>query len=152
MDYNIYIHDKTSSQSKPTQARKSGGTNTTAQKNSSAKKETSSGGFSLQSLKEGMMGSIGKAAIIAYAVKKAVDLAVKVVDTVEPFVTRETGDYRFSITYNNVKQVISNFKNPIGTILSAQTYYQTNRLFAEKQEQQRLLIGDSFVNSRSRKV
>ena len=151
MDYNIYIHDKTSSQSKPTQARKSGGTNTTAQKNSSAQKETSSGGFSLQSLKEGM-GSMGKSAIIAYAVKKAVDLAVKVVDTVEPFVTRETGDYRFSITYNNVKQVISNFKNPIGTILSAQTYYQTNRLFAEKQEQQRLLIGDSFVNSRSRKV
>ena len=151
MDYNIYIHDKTSSQSKPTQARKGGGTNTTAQKNSSAKKETSSGGFSLQSLKEGM-GSMGKAAIIAFAVKKAVDLAVKVVDTVEPFVTRETGDYRFSITYNNVKQVISNFKNPLGTILSAQTYYQTNRLFAEKQEQQRLLIGDSFVNSRSRKV
>lgn len=154
MDYNIYIHDKTSSQSKPTQARKGGGINTTAQKNSSTKKETSSGGFSLQSLKEGWsnMGGWGKAAIIAYAVKKAVDLAVKVVDTVEPFVTRETGDYRFSITYNNVKQVINNFKNPVGTILSAQTYYQVNRLFAAKQEQQRLLIGDSFVNSRSRKV
>ena len=150
MDYNIYIHDKTSSQSKPTQARKGGGTNTTAQKQTSSG-TTASGGFSLQSLKEGM-GSMGKAAIIAYAVKKAVDLAVKVVDKVEPFVTRETGDYRFSITYNNVKQVISNFKNPLGTILSAQTYYQTNRLFAEKQEQQRLLIGDSFVNSRSRKV
>lgn len=153
MDYNIYIHDKTS-QTRPTQARKGGGTNT-APKSKDSSSGSYGGSFTLQSLKDswgGELKAVGKTALVLYAIKKAADLAIKVVDTVEPFVTRETGDYRFNIAYGNIKQLLSNIRSPLRTALSAQSYYQINKLFAQKQEQERLLIGDSFLNSRTRKV
>ena len=154
MDYNIYIHDKTSSQSKPTQARKSGGTNTTAQKQTSGG-TTASGGFSLKALKNGFgnkMPVMGKVGIVLYAIKKAADLTEKAIDFVEPFVTRETGDYRFKVAYGNFKIVKNLIFNPIGAFVSDITVYQQNRLFNKRQEEERLLLGDSFINSNNRKV
>ena len=152
MDYNIYIHDKTSNQGKPTQPRKGGGTNTAPKQNTSQKESSGGSGFSLAAIKEGWsnMSGWGKAAIVMFVIKKATEICIRTVDTIEPFVTRETGDYRFNIVYGNVKQVLNNIKNPVGTVLSAQTYYQENKLFAQKQEQERLLIGDSIVNQRTR--
>ena len=154
MDYNIYIHDKTSSQSKPTQPRKGGGTNTVAQKQTSGG-TTASGGFSLKALKSGMGGKIpamGKVGIALYVVKKAADLTEKAIDLAEPFVTRETGDYRFKVAYGNFKIVKNLLFNPIGAFISGITIYQQNRLFNKRQEEERLLLGDSFINSNNRKV
>lgn len=154
MDYNIYIHDKTSSQSKPTQARKGGGTNTTAQKQTSGG-TTASGGFSLKALKSGMGGKMpvmGKVGVALYVVKKAIDLTEKAVDFVEPFVTRETGDYRFKVAYGNFKIIKNLIFNPFGAFVSGITIYQQNRLFNKRQEEERLLLGDSFINSNNRKV
>ena len=154
MDYNIYIHDKTSSQSKPTQARKSGGTNTTAQKQTSGG-TTASGGFSLKALKSGLGNKIpamGKVGIVLYAINKAVSWTEKAIELVEPFVTRETGDYRFKVAYGNYKTLKNNILNPFSTLVSDLTVYQQNRLFNKRQEEERLLLGDSFINSNNRKV
>jgi len=154
MDYNIYIHDKTSSQSKPTQARKGGGINTTAQKQTDGG-AAASGGFSLKALKSnfgGKMPVMGKVGIALYVVKKAAEYTKKAVDLVEPFVTRYAGDYRFNVIYNNVSTILNNIAHPLTTVMSDLTIYQQNFIFNRKQEQERLLLGDSFINSNNRKV
>lgn len=147
MDYNIYIHDKTSGQSKPTQARVSGGTNTTP-KESASQSQSSDGKLSAAS-QLFKVGKAGKTAAIIYAVYKITD---KVVSTIEPFVTRETGDYRFNVAYNNYKSALGVVLNPVGSVTSYLSYQQEMRLFNQKQEQSRMLIGESSINSSSRKV
>ena len=150
MDYNIYIHDKTSGQSKPTQPRTTGGTNTKGKT-----QETNNGGaVSLLAKKVGSVvaGATTTAGKIAIAIYAAYKVADKVISVIEPFVTRETGDYRFSVAWHNVKATINNFMNPVHSGISHLRYNQEMRLYNEKQEQQRLLIGDSFINSVSRKV
>lgn len=144
MDYNIYIHDKTSGQNKPTTPKTNGGSNTTPKGDGSEKEAAEQG------LTKAASGSkLGKIAIAVYA---AVKVSEKIVETVYPFVARETGDYRFSVAYSNVKQTISNFVNPIGYATNFIVFNQNMRLYNQKQEQQRLLIGDSFINNVSRKV
>ena len=147
MDYNIYIHDKTSGQSKPTQARVGGGTNTTP-KESASQLQSSDGKLSAAS-QLFKVGKAGKVAVIMYAAYKIAD---KVVSTIEPFVTRETGDYRFSVTYNNYKSALGVVLNPIGSVTSYLSYQQEIRLFNQRQEQARMLLGEGSINSASRKV
>lgn len=86
---------------------------------------------------------------IAMAIYK---IGTKIVDTVEPFITRESGDYRFNVGYSNFKVGVNMVFNPSGTALNAITYFQENRIFNRGQEQQRLLLGDSLINSNYRKV
>ena len=149
MDYNIYIHDKTS-QKKPTQARKGGGTNTTAKEQTSS----SSGSADVATLKEmkAAWSSFGKGIVAVAVVKKAIDIAVKTVDTVEPFVSRETGDYRFNVWWNNAKAAVNMVTNPISSILSWAANAQQIRLNNKRQEQNRLLVGDAELNTMDRKV
>lgn len=147
MDYNIYIHDKTSGQSKPTQARVGGGTNTTP-KESASQSQSSDGKLSAAS-QLFKVGKAGKAAVIMYAAYKITD---KVVSTIEPFVTRETGDYRFNVAYNNYKSALGVVLNPVGSVTSYLSYQQEIRLFNQRQEQARMLLGESSINSASRKV
>ena len=154
MDYNIYIHDKTGGQNKPTMPRQSGSANTMPKQ---IKEESSNGGEG--NAAEGMSKSsfikaaaatpVGKVAIAIYAAYK---VAKKVVDTFEPFITRETGDYRFRTAYQNTNMLLSYFTNPVGALMNKFNYIQETRLYNEKQEQQRMLIGDAFINSTSRKV
>lgn len=154
MDYNIYIHDKTSSQSKPTQARKGGGINTTAQKQTDGG-AIASGGFSLKALKSnfgGKMPVMGKVGIALYVVKKAAEYTKKAIEVVEPFITRYTGDYRFNVLFNNGLTTLANILNPVTALMNDLTVYQQNFIFNRKQEQERLLLGDSFINSNNRKV
>lgn len=86
---------------------------------------------------------------IAIAIYK---IAMKAVETVEPFITRESGDYRFNTWLSNYKVGTSMIFNPASTALGAANYLQENRIFNKGQEQQRLLLGDSFINSNYRKV
>ena len=150
MDYNIYIHDKTSGQKKPTQPRKTGGTNTTP------KQDTSGGGGAgtMTTLKEikSAWSSAGKGIIAVAVIKKAIDLTIKTVDTVEPFITRETGDYRFNVWWNNAKAYVNMVMNPAGSIHSWATNAQQIRLNNKRQEQHRLLVGDAELNTMDRKV
>lgn len=145
MDYNIYIHDKTSNQSKPTQPRVSGSANVVPKTAQGQKASGQVANYS-QLFK---VGKAGKAAAILYATYKISD---SIISTIEPFVTRETGDYRFNVTYNNVKSALSAVLNPIGAVKGYLTYNQEIRLFNQKQEQQRLLIGEKITNSSNRKV
>lgn len=138
--YDIYLRDKTGEQRKPTQPRISGGSNTFPAQNESTSTDQKAASAALKA---------GKAAIIAYATYKVVE---KVHDTILPFVTRETGDYRYAVAYNNVRQTISNIINPAGYLLRRETYFQETRILNYQHEQQRLLIGDAYVNSISRKV
>ena len=147
MDYNIYIHDKTSGQNKPTTPRKSGSTNTMPKQ---AKEEETSEGEKLDLFSK--FKSSTKSGGVIMAVFAAIKVAKGVVDTIEPFVSRETGDYRFSVAYKNAETIVGIFKNPVGYAMGKISYYQEMRLYNQKQEQQRMLIGDSFVNSMSRKV
>lgn len=150
MDYNIYIHDKTSGQTKPTQARKGGGTNTTPKQQTSS----SSGSGDVATLKEmkAAWSSFGKGVVAIAVIKKAIDITVKTVDLVEPFVTRETGDYRFNVWWNNAKAYVGMIMNPVGSALSWANNAQQIRLNNKRQEQHRLLVGDAELNTMDRKV
>ena len=148
MDYNIYIHDKTSGQNKPTQPRASGGNNTTPSQTANSmdenKQEAAEGGM-IAAAKTSTAGKVLLAVYVAAKVTKGI------VDTVVPFVARETGDYRFSVAWNNSWQTLNNYMNPIGYAIRQTNYYQENMLINQRQEQQRLLVGDSYINNVSRK-
>ena len=155
MDYNIYIHDKTNGSQKPTKPRRTGGTNTTSKQDGS--KGDSIGGNipTLANIKNGIKKNIpaaGKIGIALLVVKKAAEITMKAIDVIEPFVTRETGDYRFNIAWNNAKATINTLTNPIGSVLNAMTTTQVITLVNKRLEQQRLLIGDAEVNAWERKV
>ena len=142
VSYDIYLHDLTHNQKKPTQPKKQGGTNTSSKSNDSS-------GAKEMGLIKAATTTAGKVALAVYAAEKISD---KVVNLIEPFVTRETGDYRFSVAYHNVKQMLNNAVNPIGYFLRRASYYQEMRIANDRQEQERLLVGDAYINSISRKV
>ena len=154
MDYNIYIHDKTNGSQNPTKPRKSGGTNTTA------KKETSSGSSfgeniaTLKNIKNGIksMPTAGKLGIAVAVVKKAIEITARTIDTVEPFVTRETGDYRFNVEWSNTKALWHTITNPFGAALNYATTMQKIRIANKRTAQERLLVGDAEVNSWERRL
>lgn len=154
-DYNIYIHSATNLgvQDSPTKA---WGKEKIAQTNAW---ESDYSGFqpidniAITDELKGMGTTVLAKAIPAFAIAYAIyKIGTKIIDTIEPFITRESGDYRFNVGYSNFKVGLSNIFNPAGTTLNAITYFQENRIFNRGQEQQRLLLGDSFINSYSRKV
>jgi len=151
MDYNIYIHDKTSGQSKPTQARVGGGTNTTPKESASQSGNTQIAG-ALAKYGSAFLKYGGSGLIVNAVFKEMYRITDKVVSTIEPFVTRETGDYRFNVTFNNVKAVLLAVNNPAGSLMNYATYQQEIRLFNQRQEQARMLLGEGSINSASRKV
>ena len=158
-DYNIYIHSANNlgGSTNPTKAWTKQQTNQTdAWESEYSGYQPNSNIPIVDELKDMGITALAKAfpaVAIAIAVIK---IATKVVDnaisTVEPFITRESGDYTFQVGYSNFKVGLSNIFNPSGTALNAATYFQENRIFNRGQEQQRLLLGDSFINSNYRKV
>ena len=143
--YDIYLHDVTGKQSKPTQPKENGGTNTTPKQT-----EEADGAEGLyQAASKG--GKAGKVAL-AFAILGKV--ASETVSFIAPLVARETGDYRFTTWAHNFKQTIKNGlpSNFVNYTMSRINYYQENMLINNRQEQQRLLVGDSYLNDVSRKV
>lgn len=142
MDYNIYIHDKTSGSSKPTQPKVGGSENTTP-KSDNAEQEAGEA-----SLETAATTTAGKVILAIYVAGK---IAKGVINTLIPFITRETGDFRQSTAWNNQQAVIRNSLNPIGYMMGEVRFYQEARIYNQRQEQERLLVGDSFINNISRK-
>lgn len=154
MDYNIYIHDKTTSQ-KPTQPRQSGGNNTTPKTSSSDDSTTKIGAF--QKIKNyfsnsGITSNDVALGVYIAALKITYKVTTKILDTIEPFITRETGDYRFNVAYSNIKNGIGLITNPVNAIVSVSNNIHAVDVNNRKKEQERLLIGDSIVNDSVRKV
>ena len=157
-DYNIYIHDLSSGSSgqNPTQAWQPGESATPTQAWNPKPSESGSGlnvstvGNALSKFKSmGAAGKFGAVVLAAYAVVKTCQ---KIVDTVEPFVTRETGDYRFNVAWNNSKACINAVTHPLQSAINYAKYQQEARLYNEKQEQSRLLIGESITNNPKRRI
>ena len=156
MDYNIYIHDKTSNQ-KPTQPRQGGGANTTPKSTGSTKKED---GFYSSGDGEGIGGFIemvksskgGKIALAVYATYKTIQKVVGIIDTIASYNERQSGDYRFRETMGNYMAVIKNFTNPLSYTKGLIDMVETTHLYNRKQDQERLLLGDSFLNTTNRRV
>ena len=143
MDYNIYIHDKTGGAGKPTKPK------TSKDKNTSPKNDEEEGIFDGVMQMAGKLGKVAKGVLAAYAATKVVKSSV---DRLIPYITRETGDFRFATAWNNTWQLLDNNFHPIRSIIRRVNYYQENMLMNQRTEQQRLLIGDSYINNVSRKV
>lgn len=153
-DYNIYIHSANNL---------GGNTNPTKSWNNQQTNQTDAwteeySGYPVNNtdlpaeLKNMGWNKIKKAFPVVAAAVAVYKLGIKVIDTIEPFITRESGDYRFNTNFSNYKVGVSMIFNPTSTVLNAATYFQENRIFNRGQEQQRLLLGDSFINSNYRKV
>lgn len=148
MDYNIYIHDKTSNQ-KPTQPRTGGGANTTPKTS-----ESQSGGSNfLKSMTSSpaFLKTMKSSAVIA-AFNTAYRIADGVIQKIVPYLERESGDYRFSITWNNFKSVMSAAFNPVGSLFNYRDFKQEIRLTNKKRDEERLLIGEIYTNNEKRNV
>ena len=143
--YEIYLRNKTGDGGKPTQPRQGGSSNTTPKSNDGEKKEAAEEGLMQAATKS----KAGKVMLAIYAAGK---IAKETVGAAIPFITRETGDFRFATAWQNTWQTINNLLNPIGAAGRQINYYHENMIINQRQEQQRLLVGDSYINNMSRKV
>lgn len=83
----------------------------------------------------------------AYGAAKIAELTYKAVDYLTPYFANETGDYSFNIAYDNFFATLNMVFNPVDTILSFVEIEQRNRLENQRRTQQRILYGDTFVNT-----
>ena len=114
-DYNIYIHDlskgaQADSQTKAWTSNESSQTKAWQSVMSASEKAESSQSLNVSpfmAIGRGVTNAIKSHPVVTAAVV-VVSFALKVVDTATPFVTRETGDYRFSKLYSDIKAHINN--------------------------------------------
>lgn len=140
MDYNIYIHDLTSkvNPTKPTPNKQQPVT----PKIPELKEDDD--GFLISGL---LKGAGGKIAISIAAVTTAFKISNKVISTVEPFVTRASGDFRFRTAMSNINNSLNILFNPIGTSLAILENQQRISLSNQRLEQERVLLGDATISS-----
>lgn len=159
MDYNIYIHNVNGFNAptgniKAWQSSDDGGSQTKAWITSGSQDSNSN-----NESKGTPPFNVGKAALnmakshpVLAAAIAVVVIADKIITTVEPFVSRDTGDYRFGIWYNNAKNGFMTVLKPISTVIEnmrmQQEIYHTNK----KNEQERLLLGDAYLNRNSQGI
>lgn len=156
-DYNIYIRTRStlfgSNPVTPWQFRE-------GQENESG--ESSIGGFSpANAIRRGaafaanpdslisnvLHTTIGRIGLISVAATAAWNITDKAISMYQSFAAPASGDYKFQIDYSNFKQQIHNAFHPISIAIER----QRNLLELRKQnlanEQQRLLLGGTFLNS-----
>ena len=157
-DYNIYIHDLSSGgeNANPTKAWVPGEANQTkAWQSKSAQAATggeNAGGWTPAIAAMKGVTQAAKAHPVISAAIVTFAIASKIVDSIEPFVTTETGDYRFNTAWNNIKSTLGIVINPFGTAYNGMREHQQIDLFSKKQEQSRMLIGESLTNDTKRRV
>lgn len=156
MDYNIYIHTVSQggnqSPTTPWQLRTSGNENGTIPGGDSSPSTAVQEGASFlrnpDSLIAGVMSTaIGKLGIGAIIVKAIADITDKAISMYQSYASTASGDYKFQITYNNFKTAIQSVMHPFSTGLQAQMRDLQIKKENLANEQQRLLLGDSVINS-----
>ena len=161
-DYNIYIHAFTGSNSPttPTQLRtdideSSGGSGENGgkafgliRKAASFLRNPDSLISATQSAASGTLGTIIGVGLVAFGFKAAINIADKVITTYHSFADPNTGDYKFSIDYANVKTTINNFLHPFSALISQQQNYYEIKRENKRNEQAELLLGGTIYNSR----
>ena len=94
-----------------------------------------------------LLGAASKAIPVVAGVVLAAKLTDAAVEVALPYYEGYTGDYRVGFNYANAKAVIGAISNPLGTInnyaLKQMEVYRENL----KTEQQRLLTGNSIINT-----
>lgn len=90
---------------------------------------------------------IGKLGIIGAVAAIAINVTDKATSNFFAYSSSASGDFKTAVAYNNVKTSIHNFFHPFSNAMQV----QFNKLEIRKQnlanEQQRLLLGGSFLNS-----
>ena len=158
MDYNIYIHDKTNGGSAShTKAWQSGSNSKTSTEEQSDKKMLSnlSKVAGVINNPDSIIGSVvGMAKTVPFVAAAYIVLttAAKITEEQINYIARETGDYRASVWWSNTKSGLSAALHPFATAKSMLENRQEVSLYNKRQEQQRLLAGESFVNSSIRRV
>lgn len=84
------------------------------------------------------------------AVIAAVKITEMVLVNIAPRLATEYGDYRFSVSLNNLKTGMEAIFHPISTALNAFDYYQASKNEMYRASQQRQLIGESYSNGSRR--
>lgn len=159
-DYNIYIHTVGTSgnNSSPTTPFQLRGTEQTA----SGSGESIDGGFSPSTIVQKgaafisnpdsaigavMASTIGKIGIAAFVVNTVTKITDKALTMYNNYATTASGNYKFSIEYNNYKTALHNALTPFSTEVNRQlNQLQINKENA-KNEQERMLLGGTIINA-----
>lgn len=151
MDYNIYIHDKTNGQSAShTKAWSKSQSSNTKSWGKSSQKSDDGGDMSMSAAWQALSGAV-KSHPVVVALVAALTTTYKVVDTITPFVARETGDYRWAVHWNNLKATVNMMTKPFSTAMTSLRSYQEITLHNQKQEYNRELIGENIYTNSNRK-
>ena len=155
MDYNIYLRTisttREASPTTPWQVSGEGGSNEVIGDGFSPASAITRGAAVLRnpdSLISGVLSTgIAKAGIIGIAFMAAIHITDRAITMYQSYAAPASGDFKTSIDYNNFKVQIHNTFHPFSTEIQR----QQNRLQIKKEnlanEQQRLLLGGTFLNS-----
>lgn len=152
MDYNIYIHDNTSgSSSSNTEPWKSGSKQTEPWQEESAGSvtqalNTATNPDSLVSSAVSMFKKIPKVGTAVATAVAVVMVADKIYTTHATWLQAETGDRRGLLAEQEWKTTINNMLNPYSAVVNHLRALQSYRIQNQRQEQNRLLLGDSLDN------
>lgn len=94
-----------------------------------------------------LIGGAAKASPVIAGVVLAAKIADAIVETALPYYEGYTGDYRVSFNYANAKSVIGAITNPLGTLNNVFTKQMEMYRENLKVQEQRLLTGNSIINS-----
>lgn len=94
-----------------------------------------------------LVGGASKAIPVVAGVLLTAKIADSIVEAVLPYYEGYTGDYRVGFNYSNAKSVIGAVMNPIGTLNNVFTKQMEMYRENLKVQEQRLLTGNSIVNT-----
>jgi len=94
-----------------------------------------------------MSSTLGKLGIVGFIAVTAVKLTDKAITMYNGYASSANGDYKFAIDYNNFKNAIHTAFHPFSTELERQQNALQIKKDNLKNEQDRLLLGGSFINS-----
>lgn len=160
MDYNIYIHNVNGSAEDiaPTKAWTSNESVPTKAWTPSTSDAKEGESFKMSAPPTAAFGAIKQAIkkhpVIAAAVA-IIMITKKVIDGVEKvseIQASDTGDYRFTTTMQNLQANMNILTHPISSAINMWNAGRMNKIYNRKQEQERMLLGDTFVNSQTRRM
>ena len=158
-NYHIYIHQtKEIIHKKVVTHKVAGGSGGTSTKGFSNKGNN----FNIPNISsQGLMGvaksaisgsKFGVAVAVVCAVAKATEQAQKTVGKLVEQTASQTGDYSWSVQYNNMARVQHNIFHPISSTLQAQQIEANWARANQKTEEQRSLLGDTAINTLTKGV
>lgn len=158
-DYNIYIHaiNNGTSQASPTtpwQLKEGSGSadGGTISGGGGSPASMISKGAAFITNPDSLIGGIvsstwGKMGIAGVVIAAAISITDKAVTMYQGYASSASGDYKAAIDYNNFKAVVHNVFRPFSTEVQRQQMVLQIKKDNLANEQQRLLLGGSFINS-----